>query len=90
MEKEIIEEESKFVKITVPQVKYFLNHLKKGNIDDESYRKRIINVLVYKVYLYDDNDITILFTIQNKVFEGKIPSIEDIESSFKGNVALPF
>ncbi|MDD4406722.1 MAG: recombinase family protein [Bacilli bacterium] len=89
LEKEIIEEESKFVKITVPQVKYFLNHLKKGNIDDESYRKRIINVLVYKVYLYDDNDITILFTIQNKVFEGKIPSIEDIESSFKGNVALP-
>jgi DNA invertase Pin-like site-specific DNA recombinase len=90
LEKEIIEEESKYVKITVPQVKFFLNHLKKGNIDDESYRKRIINVLVYKVYLYDDdNDITIIFTIQDKAFKGKIPSIEVIESSFKGNVALP-
>lgn len=88
IEKQILEEEEKYVKITVPQVKYFLTQLRKGNINDEAYRKRIINVLVYKIYLYD-NDLTIIFTIQDKTYEGRIPDIKDIESSFNGNVTLP-
>ena len=88
IEAEILQEEAQYVKITVADIKYFLNRLKKGNIDDEEYRKRIINVLVYKVFVYDE-DATILFTIQNKKYEGKIPSISDIECSLNGNVTLP-
>lgn len=88
IEKEILAEESKYAKINVSQVKYFLNHLKNGNIDDESYRKRIISVLVYKIYLYD-NDVTMLFTIDGKKYEGTIPNIKDIQSSFNGTLTPP-
>ena len=88
IKKEILIEESNYAKITITQVKYFLNSLKKGNINDELYKKRIINVLVYKIYLYDE-DITIIFTIGGKQYKGKIPNLKDIESSFNGTMTPP-
>lgn len=85
---EIKIEESNFVNLTVPQVKFFLNHIKNGDINDLKYKKMLISVLIYRIYLYDDS-ITIIFNTQNKKYEHKIPSINDIESSFKGTIAPP-
>lgn len=85
---EIAIEESQCVKITIPQVKFFLTQMKKGNINDPKYRQMLINVLIYKIYLYDDS-ITILFNTQNKPVEKNIPRIEVLERSLLGTDALP-
>ena len=46
--------------LTVPEIKFFFDQLRKGNIDDISYRKTLINVFVNAIYLYDDK-IVIFF-----------------------------
>lgn len=86
---EIAYEESQCVNITVSQVKFFLTQLRKGNVNDIKYKKLLINVLVYQVYLYDD-EITIIFNTQNKPISKNIPRIDVLESSFLGKDALPF
>ena len=85
---EIVIEESQHVKLTISQVKYFLTHLRNGDVNDIKYRKLLINTLIYKVYLYDDG-ITIYFNTQDKPIEKKMPTIEMVESSFLDNDALP-
>ena len=81
-------EENSIVKVTAPQIKFFLKELRKLNIDDLKYRQILINMLVYKVYLYDDN-ISIVFTTQDKYYEEKIPILSELESSFMGNQPPP-
>ena len=44
----------------------------------------LINVLVYKVYLYD-NHITIILNTQERAFKNKVPSMEQIEGIFFEN-----
>ena len=39
----------------------------------------LVNVLIYKVYLYDNN-LTIIFNSQDKPYKEKIPSIGEIEA----------
>ena len=85
IEKEIILEEANCVTVTTTQVKTFLKGLRKGKINDPLYRKTLINVLIYKVYLYDDN-FTVFFTTQDKKFEGKLPTIQEVEDYFKEGV----
>ena len=85
---EIAYEESQCVNITIPQVKFFLTQLRKGNINDIKYKKLLINVLIYQIYLYDD-EITIIFNTQNKPITKNIPRINELESSFMGKDALP-
>ncbi|MBE5822278.1 MAG: recombinase family protein [Clostridiales bacterium] len=78
----IIVEKNKCINITEQEVKFFLNKLKNGNVNDIKYKKMLINVLVNKVYVYDDH-IIILFNAQDKTkVEINIPSIEEISGSF--------
>lgn len=88
IEKEILIEKRNIVNVTVSQIKFFLKAIKDGNVNDIKYRQILINVLVYKVYLYDDN-ATIVFTTQNKVYGDKVPKLSDIESSFLGTLPPP-
>jgi hypothetical protein len=85
IQNEIAIEESSLVELTFSQVKFFLTQMRKGNIDDIKYRKLLIDVLINKVYLYDDRIIGI-FNVENKQFD---ININDIESSLNGSVALP-
>ena len=85
---ELMLEESRNIKLTVSQVKFFLIQLKRGNINDIKYKRMLINTLINKVYLYDDN-ILIIFNTQDKPYEKKIPRIEVLESSLLGKDALP-
>lgn len=53
----------------------------------------LVNVLIYKVYLYDNN-LIIIFNTQNKPYKEKIPLIEELEeklgaSSYKVRSAQP-
>lgn len=62
--------------------------MRKIDINDMRYRQMLINMLVYKAYLYDDN-LTIVFTTQNKFYSERIPKLSEIESSFLGNQLPP-
>ncbi len=88
IQKQIIEEEGNYIRVTVSQVKNFLKQIKKGSVNDIKYKKMLINVLINKIYLYDDN-ITIMFNIQNKDYRAKLPDINELECSYKGNNAQP-
>ena len=81
-------EENNQVNITVPELKAFLELMKKGNIHDFKYRQMLINMLIYKVYIYDDN-ITIIFTLENKRVQARVPDITKIESSYLSKSPQP-
>ena len=66
--------------IDIMKIKFFLIGLKKGNINDIRYKRMLINVLVNKVYLYDDY-IYIVFNVTDEKNYINIPLIEDIEKS---------
>ena len=85
----ILIESSKGVKLTENQIKFFLSEIRSGDLNDIKYRKTLISVLINKIYLYDDN-LTIILNIENKADSTiKIPSIDDIESSFLDKSAQP-
>lgn len=93
IEKELLLEGMQKVDITVPEIKFFLKEMRSGKIDDIEYCKMLVNVLIYKVYLYDDS-ITIIFNTQNKPYKEKTPLIEELEeklgaSSYKVRSAQP-
>jgi len=81
-------EESPMIKLTKTEIKFFLNEMKKGNVNDVKYKKLLINVLVNKIYLYD-NKMIIVFNTQDKPLEIKVPLLNYIESSLMGAVAPP-
>jgi len=80
LENEILFEKSNHYDITAPQIKFFLKNLQKLSGNDIRYKKTLINVLINKVYLYDD-EITIMFNTQDKEYKKKLPSIDEIETA---------
>lgn len=62
-------EKAKQVKLTVSEVRFFLNALRKGDPDSIKYQKALISVLVNAVYLYDDKItlISILETMPSRL-----------------------
>lgn len=89
IEREILLEKIENIEMTYADVTFFLNLLKKGDINDIRYRKALINIFIDKIYLYDNNDIIIMFNLQNNVYRGKLPKIEDLECSFLGKEGSP-
>lgn len=78
IEKDLLLEEMQNVDITIPEIKFFLNEMRKGNVEDMRYRKILVNTLINKVYLYDDN-ITFIFNSQSRQYNEKIPNIKELE-----------
>lgn len=78
IEKDLLLEEMQNVDITIPEIKFFLNEMRKGNVEDMKYRKMLVNTLINKVYLYDDS-ITYIFNSQSRPYTEKIPKIEELE-----------
>lgn len=64
LEKAIAEESVKYPIFNVQKVRFFLYQLKKGDINDIKYRKSIVDILVNRIYLYD-NKMTILYNTQD-------------------------
>lgn len=79
---------SQHLQITVPEIEFFLKSLRNGNIDDIYYKKHLINILINKVYLYDDY-LIIIFNAKENGLEEKVPIIEDLESSLLDSNGSP-
>lgn len=98
LEYQIKEEESEIFQVSEKDIRAFLKGLRNGDNQSIKYKQMIIDVLVYKVYLYD-NHLTTIYTIQNENGERvtkDIPTINELEkefqkeeSSFLGNHAEP-
>jgi hypothetical protein len=88
LKKEIVLEEAKTFKITETQIRFFLNQMKKGDINDIKYRKTLIDIFINKIYLYDDK-MTITFTTQDKQVDIDKSLLNDLESSYLGKLAQP-
>lgn len=82
IEKDLLLEEMQNVDITIPEIKFFLNEMRKGNVEDMRYRKMLVNTLINKVYLYDDN-ITFIFNSQSRPYNEKIPNIKELEQKLE-------
>ena len=62
--------------------------MRSGDINDVRYRKLLVTVFINKVYLYD-NSLTFIFNIQKGEKNIKLPTIEQIESSFINEEGSP-
>lgn len=53
LEEQIAVEKASSYNVTLSQIKFFLRNLANGNSDDIKNRQMLINVLVYKVVIYE-------------------------------------
>ena len=61
LKQEIIKEQKAQPKaLTISHIKFFLNSLKKGDLNDIKYRKVLVDVFINAIYLYDDKLTLIL------------------------------
>jgi DNA invertase Pin-like site-specific DNA recombinase len=85
LDRQLIIEKARHMDLTAPEIAFFLNSLKGGDINDIKYRRLLITVMVNAIFLYDDR-LTVIFNSSDKpveVTESLIESIEvgDMESS---------
>ena len=53
---------------SVRDIRFFLSQFRKGDINDPKYRQGLVDMLVNKIYLYDDK-MTILCNTQDGHFD---------------------
>lgn len=73
--KEITKEEKKHVKVSTKLIKFYFNSLKKGNLNDITYQRRLVNLFVNKVYVFD-NIARIHFNISENPVEVDLSTIK--------------
>ena len=66
---------------SIKDIRFFLNQFRKGDINDPKYRQGLVDMLVNKIYLYDDK-MTILCNTQDGHFDVDLKEI----SSLKGHL----
>ena len=86
IENQIQVEKAKKLDLDETQVKFFLKQIRSGDINNIKYRKMLVNVLINKIYLYDDN-VTIFLNTQDKEYSIKVPTIEEVEVRIKDKTA---
>ena len=69
---------------SIKDIRFFLTQFRKGDINDPKYRQGLIDMLVNKIYLYDDK-MTILCNTQDGHFDVDLKEI----SSLKGHLVDP-
>ena len=80
LELQITLEEASQVRLTIPEIKFFLTALKKGNPDSVKYQKTLIAVFVNSIYLYDDK-ITLVFNSGDKEVTVDAELLSEIEKA---------
>lgn len=68
IENQLIIEKAKHMDLTAPEISFFLNSLREGDLNDTKYRRLLITVLVNAVYLYDDR-FTVYFNSSEQPVE---------------------
>ena len=66
---------------SVKEIRFFLNQFRKGDINDPKYRQGLVDMLVNKIYLYDDK-MTVLCNTQDGHFDVDLKEV----SSLKGQL----
>lgn len=87
VQKDILKESNLQNSLTYDQIMFFLNHLKNGNINDFKYRQMLVDVLVNKIYLYDDR-VKIVFTTQYETVDVDVNFIDDLCSDLVDSAPL--
>lgn len=64
LERQILMEEKTNTVPTVNEIRFFLNQLRKGDINDTKYRQALVDTFINKIYLYDDR-MTVLYNTQD-------------------------
>lgn len=82
----ILNEEIEHPILTKEQIIFWISQFKDGNIDDEEYKRRIIDTFVNSVYLYDDK-IVITYNFKDGT---RTISLEEVENSDLAQNASPF
>ena len=77
---EIAKEKKKTFGINKEEIKFFLNQFKNYDMLNVNHRKAIINMLINKIYLYDDK---IVFTFQSGI--GKVEITDKMYTDIKQN-----
>ena len=73
-------EMNKQIVFTAPQIRAFLNSLKKGNVNDTNNRRGIINIFLRAIYLFDDR-LTLILNGGDKPIVIDDILLDDIEAS---------
>lgn len=66
---------------SMKDIRFFLNQFRKGDINDPKYRQGLVEMLVNKIYLYDDK-MTVLCNTQDGHFDVDLKEV----SSLKGQL----
>jgi hypothetical protein len=81
----ILNEEIEHPILTKEQIIFWISQFKDGNIDDEEYKRRIIDTFINSVYLYDDK-IVITYNFKDGT---RTISLEEVENSDLAQNASP-
>lgn len=87
IEKQILKENEIVPTVTLPQIKFFLNSLRKRDLNDIKHRRTLINTFINKIYLYDYR-ITIIFNSGDTPITIDKQLLSDIETDCKGSKSL--
>jgi len=96
IKKQLQNEKGKLINLTEEEIVFFLEQFRDGNVDDIAYRKTLINVLINRIYLYDDKLITIFnvdrekVTIEDILLDKITTSFKKTESLCLNNLGQPF
>ena len=82
LEESLETEKKNQVVLSEPQIRFFLNSLKKGDTSDMKYRKALITLFVNAVYLYDDK-MTIVFNSGDEPVTVDDLLLSEIEEHFQ-------
>ena len=80
LEKQIAIEQQSQIPLDERGILFFLTALKKGDANDEKYRRMLINVFLVAVYLYDDK-VTYILTVGDKTVSVTESLLADINQS---------
>lgn len=89
IDRQILMEKAKCLDLKEPEIAFFLTKLRDGDINDITYRRAIIAVMVNAVYLYDDGRLTVIFNSSDRpveVTEGLLADVEADAAEFVSGV----
>jgi len=67
LENALIREQWDKAELTDSEIRFFLNRLKTGDVDDEKYKRALIAIFISAVYLYDDRAVIVFNTTDRPV-----------------------
>ena len=79
IDRQILMEKAKCLDLKEPEIAFFLTKLRDGDINDITYRRAIIAVMVNAVYLYDDGRLTVIFNSSDRPVEVTESLLADVE-----------